>query len=154
EFPQFGNNDNRVDRFATWVGSTYINKLRKYPTYRRGRHTESVLTITSKVVYGKNTGNTADGRSEGDRFAPSANPIHPRDGHASNASAASVAKILYGDAADGISLTASLVPEGLGRVDEDRIANLRGVLDAFFGATGFHMNVNVLNRELLLDAMD
>jgi formate C-acetyltransferase len=154
EFPQFGNNDNRVDQMATWVVSTFMKKLRKYPTYRHALHTQSILTITSNVVYGKNTGNTPDGRRKGQPFAPGANPMHGRDTHGVHASAASVAKIPYRDAADGISLTTTLLPEGLGRIEVDRINNLRGVLDAYFGATGYHMNVNVLNRETLLDAMD
>jgi len=154
EFPKFGNNDNRVDQFASWVVSTFMAKLRKYPTYRHAVHTQSVLTITSNVVYGKNTGNTPDGRRHGEPFAPGANPMHGRDVHGIHASAASVAKIPYRDAADGISLTSSLVPEGLGRIAQDRVTNLRGILDAFFSNTVYHMNVNVLNREMLLDAMD
>ena len=154
QYPQFGNNDNHVDQIAIWLVSTFMSKLRRYPTYRNAIHTQSILTITSNVVYGKNTGNTPDGRRRGEPFAPGANPMHGRDQLGILASAASVAKIPYRDAADGISLTSTLVPESLGRAEEDRVANLRGILDAFFGATGYHMNVNVLNREMLRDAMD
>ena len=154
EFPMFGNNDNRVDQLAATVVSMFMNNLRKHPTYRNAIHTQSVLTITSNVVYGKNTGHTPDGRRKGEPFGPGANPMHGRDSHGIMASAASVSKIPYRDAADGISLTTTMVPEGLGRTSEDQVNNLVGVLDAFFGASGYHMNVNVLNRAMLLDAVD
>lgn len=154
DFPKFGNNDNRVDHLASWLVSTFMGKLRKHKTYRNALHTQSVLTITSNVVYGKATGNTPDGRKKGQPFAPGANPMHGRDVHGVHASAASVAKIPYRDAQDGISLTTTLVPSGLGNTPADRVTNLTAILDTFFGTTGYHMNINVLNRETLLDAMD
>jgi formate C-acetyltransferase len=154
DFPKFGNNDNRVDQMAMWLVSTFMKKLRQYPTYRNALHTQSVLTITSNVVYGKATGHTPDGRRQGEPFAPGANPMHGRDSHGIQASAASVMKIPYRDAQDGISLTTTLVPTGLGNTAEDRITNMTAILDAYFGVTGYHMNVNVLNRDTLLDAMD
>src|SRR5262249_33246950 len=131
-FPTFGNNDNRVDHLAAWLVSTFMRKLRSRPTYRNAVHTQSVLTITSNVVYGKATGNTPDGRRQGEPLAPGANPMSGRDDHGIHASAASVAKIPYRDAGDGISLTASLVPGGLGREEEDRVTNLTAMLNAFF----------------------
>ena len=154
EFPKFGNNDNRVDQMAATVVSMFMSKLRKHPTYRNALHTQSVLTITSNVVYGKGTGNTPDGRRKGEPFAPGANPMHGRDSHGIMASAASVAKIPYRDAQDGISLTTTMVPEGLGRTSEDQVTNLVSVMDTFFGSTGYHLNINVLNRAMLLDAME
>jgi formate C-acetyltransferase len=153
-FPFFGNNDNRVDQLAVWTVSTFMRKLRKFPTYRNAVHTQSVLTITSNVVYGKATGNTPDGRRHGEPFGPGANPMHGRDSHGIHASAASVAKIPYRDAQDGISLTTTVVPSGLGRVPAERVTNLTAMLDAFFSTTGYHMNVNVLNRETLMDAVE
>jgi formate C-acetyltransferase len=154
DFPKFGNNDNRVDQLAAAVVSMFMNKLRKHPTYRNAIHTQSVLTITSNVVYGKNTGHTPDGRRKGAPFAPGANPMHGRDSHGVMASAASVTKIPYRDAQDGISLTTTMVPTGLGRTKPEQIENLVGLLDAFFGTTGYHANVNVLNRDTLLDAVE
>jgi formate C-acetyltransferase len=154
DFPKFGNNDNRVDQLAASVVTMFMSKLRKHPTYRKALHTQSVLTITSNVVYGKGTGNTPDGRRKGEPFAPGANPMHGRDSHGVMASAASVSKIPYRDAADGISLTTSMVPTGLGRSKDEQIDNLVAIMDDFFGVQGYHMNINVLNRETLMDAMD
>jgi formate C-acetyltransferase len=152
EFPCFGNNDDRADDLARMLVSMMMNKIRQYPSYRNAMHTQSVLTITSNVVYGKSTGNTPDGRRMGEPFAPGANPSNGRDTHGALAAMLSVAKIPYDDAEDGISLTLSVVPSALGS-DEDRIARGTGALDAYFASGGFHVNVNVLNRETLQDAM-
>jgi formate C-acetyltransferase len=154
DFPAFGNNDDRVDQFAVLMVSTFMEKIREYPAYRNAQHTQSVLTITSNVVYGKATGSTPDGRKAGEPFAPGANPMHGRDKKGLIPAAMSVAKIPYQDALDGISLTASVVPRGLGKTREEQVANLVRVLDGYVSSEGFHMNVNVLNRDMLLDAME
>ncbi|WP_163543445.1 formate C-acetyltransferase [Occultella kanbiaonis] len=153
EFPRYGNDDDRADAIAVDLVRSFMAKLRTRPTYRGSVHTQSVLTITSNVVYGKHTGNTPDGRRAGDPFAPGANPMNGRDTHGMLAAALSVAKIPYGEAQDGISLTTTVVPSGLGRTGQEQVGNLRGLLDAYMGAGGFHLNVNVLNRETLEDAM-
>jgi formate C-acetyltransferase len=152
EFPCFGNNDDRADEIAHMLVSMMMSKIRMYPSYRNAVHTQSVLTITSNVVYGKATGNTPDGRKKGEAFAPGANPSNGRDTHGALAALMSVAKIPYDDAEDGISLTMSVVPAALGS-ESDRIARGTGVLDAYFSSGGFHVNINVLNRETLQDAM-
>jgi formate C-acetyltransferase len=152
EFPCFGNNDDRADDLAKLLVSMMMNKIRMYPTYRNAVHTQSVLTITSNVVYGKATGNTPDGRKKGEAFAPGANPSNGRDTHGALAALMSVAKIPYDDAEDGISLTLSLVPAALGP-KEDQITRGVNGLDAYFASGGFHVNINVLNRETLQDAM-
>jgi formate C-acetyltransferase len=152
EFPCFGNNDERADEIAKMLVSTMMNKIRRYPSYRDAVHTQSVLTITSNVVYGKGTGNTPDGRKKGEAFAPGANPSNGRDTHGALSALMSVAKIPYDDAEDGISLTLSVVPAALGS-EADRIGRGVGALDAYFDSGGFHVNINVLNRETLQDAM-
>ena len=154
DYPVYGNNEDRVDRIAVDLVESFMTKLRTRPTYRDAEHTLSVLTITSNVVYGKHTGNTPDGRRAGEPFAPGANPMNGRDHHGMVAAALSVAKIPYDQARDGISLTETVTPAGLGRTREDRIGNLAGVLDGYIDAGGYHMNVNVLDRATLLDAMD
>lgn len=153
EYPAYGNNDDRADAIAVDLVETFMAKVRKHPTYRNAEHTQSVLTITSNVVYGKHTGNTPDGRRTGQPFAPGANPMNGRDRHGVVASALSVAKIPYEQARDGISLTTTITPEGLGHHPDDRPGNLIGVLDAYVRSGGFHMNVNVLDRATLEDAM-
>ncbi len=154
EYPAFGNNDDRVDQFAASIVSEFMDKIREYPAYRNAQHTQSVLTITSNVVYGKATGATPDGRKAGEPFAPGANPMHGRDKKGMLPAVLSVAKIPYQDALDGISLTTSVTPSGLGKTREEQIDNLTRVMDGYINSEGFHMNVNVLNREMLLDAMD
>ncbi|GAA1033634.1 formate C-acetyltransferase [Virgisporangium ochraceum] len=153
DFPAYGNNDDRVDAIAVELVESFMEKVRRQPTYRDGIPTLSVLTITSNVVYGKHTGNTPDGRRAGEPFAPGANPMNGRDRHGIVASALSVAKLPFEHARDGISLTTTVTPAGLGRTVEDRVTNLVGVLDGYTDAGGYHMNVNVLTRETLEDAM-
>ncbi len=154
EFPAFGNNDDRVDDIAVWLVETFMEKIRKHKTYRDSVPTQSVLTITSNVVYGKKTGNTPDGRRSGEPFAPGANPMNGRDTSGFVASGASVAKLPYHAALDGISYTATSTPQALGHTLSDRVNNLSNCLDGFCSANGFHVNVNVLNKETLLDAME
>jgi formate C-acetyltransferase len=153
-YPAYGNNDDRADGIAVWLVEEFMRKIRKHPTYRGAEHTQSVLTITSNVVYGRKTGNTPDGRRAGEPFSPGANPMNGRDSHGYVASALSVAKLPYRDAEDGISLTNTVTPDALGRTPGERIRNLAGVLDGYTASGGFHMNVNVLNRDTLLDAME
>ncbi|MGI5958806.1 MAG: formate C-acetyltransferase [Massiliimalia sp.] len=154
DYPKYGNNDPRVDDIAKDVVKQFMKKLSRHTTYRDSVPTMSVLTITSNVVYGKNTGTTPDGRKAGEPFAPGANPMHGRDTSGCVASLKSVAKIPFEYAQDGISNTFSIVPAALGKDDEDRRNNLVTLMDGYFADNGYHLNVNVMNREVLLDAMD
>jgi len=154
DFPKYGNDDDRADEIAVAIVRSFMEKIRAQKTYRNALHTQSVLTITSNVVYGKATGNTPDGRRGGEPFAPGANPMNGRDTHGMLASAMSVAKLPYSEAMDGISLTSTVVPSGLGREREEQITNLVGLMDAYNVQSGYHLNVNVLNRDTLEDAME
>lgn len=154
DFPKFGNNDPRVDDMAVEIVKSFMEKLRKTPTYRDAIHTMSILTITSNVVYGKKTGSTPDGRKKGEPFAPGANPMHGRDSHGSIASMMSVAKLPYDYSEDGISYTFSIVPHALGRGMDEQAENLVNLMDGYFEEAGHHINVNVINRDVLLDAME
>jgi formate C-acetyltransferase len=154
DYPKFGNNDDRVDKIAAKLVEDFMNKVRQHKTYRGAVPTQSILTITSNVVYGKKTGNTPDGRKAGQPFAPGANPMHGRDTKGAIAALESVAKLPYEHAQDGISYTFSIVPEALGKTEASKINNLAGMLDGYFHNTGHHININVLNRETLIEAMD
>ena len=154
DFPKYGNDDDRVDQIAVDVTKAFFNKLRKHQTYRNSKHTLSILTITSNVVYGKATGNTPDGRRAGAPFGPGANPLHGRDVNGAIAVMNSIAKLPFDSAEDGISFTFSITPNTLGKSDEEKIDNLVNMLDGYFTQTGHHINVNVFDRALLLDAMD
>lgn len=151
--PQFGNNDDRVDQIACSIVTSFMEKIRKHPAYRNATHTQSVLTITSNVVYGKATGNTPDGRRKGEPFGPGANPMHGRDSHGWLASCLSVAKLPYKDAQDGISYTVSVAPQKAHLSDTQLVEEAVKAFDLYFGRGGFHMNLNIIDREVLQDAI-
>ncbi len=154
KYPAFGNDDEKVDKIARSLVKIFMDKIRKRKTYRNATPTMSILTITSNVVYGKKTGSTPDGRKQGEPFAPGANPMHKRDEKGALASINSVAKLPYEHSQDGISYTFSIIPKALGKTDEDRVNNLTGILDSYFVQDGHHVNVNVFDKEMLLDAME
>ncbi len=154
EYPQFGNDDDKVDTIAVEVVNKFLKKLKKHPTYRDSKHTLSILTITSNVVYGKATGNTPDGRRAGEPFGPGANPLHGRDVNGALSVMNSIAKLPFEDSEDGISYTFSITPGTLGQDEETKVNNLVNMLDGFFAQTGHHINVNVFDRALLEDAME
>ena len=154
DFPKYGNDDDKADDIAVSLVKTFMNKLKKYQTYRNSKTTMSILTITSNVVYGKATGNTPDGRRAGEPFGPGANPLHGRDVNGALAVMNSVSKLPYEYSEDGISYTFSITPGTLGKDDEAKTNNLVSMLDGFFTQTGHHINVNVFDRALLLDAME
>ena len=154
DFPKYGNDDDRVDSIAVDIVKTFLRKLQKHHTYRGSKHTLSILTITSNVVYGKNTGNTPDGRRAGEPFGPGANPLHGRDTNGALSVMNTISKLPYEYSEDGISFTFSITPAALGKDEDTKVNNLVSMLDGYFKQTGHHINVNVFNRELLLDAME
>ncbi|MDR1693863.1 MAG: formate C-acetyltransferase [Lactobacillaceae bacterium] len=154
EYPQFGNNDDKVDEIGREIVKQFMDKIRMFPTYRNAIPTQSVLTITSNVVYGKKTGSTPDGRKAGVPFAPGANPLHGRDKHGALASLCSVAKVPFQHAQDGISNTFSIIPSSLGKTREAQVTNLVSLMDGYATHEGQHLNVNVFNRDTLIDAME
>ena len=154
DYVAFGNNYDETDNFAVEITRRFMNKIRSHKMYRNAIPTQSLLTITSNVVYGKKTGNTPDGRRSGAPFGPGANPMHGRDVNGAVASLASVAKLPFEDANDGISYTFAITPDTLGKDRVEKQINLVGLLDGYFNATGQHLNVNVFGRELLEDAME
>ena len=154
DFPKYGNDDDSVDQIAVDIVKTFMNKLRKHQTYKNSKHTLSILTITSNVVYGKATGNTPDGRKAGAPFGPGANPLHGRDTNGALSVMNTIAKLPFDSAEDGISYTFSITPGTLGKTEDERVSNLVNMLDGYFAQTGHHINVNVFDRSLLEDAME